>query len=53
MGKSVFSGVMLVGCLASLAFGAGAEELVLNPKFETVEAGKLPEGWIVWGPVWE
>jgi len=56
MGKCVFSGVMLVICLASLAFGAGVEELVLNPKFEAVRhsaGGAVPEGWAVWGPVWE
>jgi len=41
MGKCVFSGVILVICLAILAFGAGAQELVSNPKFESA-AGDVP-----------
>lgn len=53
MGKCVFSGVMLAVFLASLAFGAGARELVSNPKFEAAGVGDVPEGRVVWGPVWE
>ncbi len=52
MGKRVFSGVILIVCIGSLVFGAGAGELVSNPEFEAT-AGKLPEGWSVWEPAWE
>lgn len=43
----------LVVFLASMAFGAGVSELVLNPKFEEKQSGQVPKGWSVWGPIWE
>jgi predicted amidohydrolase len=52
MGKHILFGAGLIFCLASLAFGAGTQELVSNPTFEAVKAGQVPEGWSVWGPAW-
>ena len=53
MRKRVLSSIVLFLCFANFAFGAGAEELVSNPRFETVGTVKLPEGWAAWGPAWE
>jgi len=53
MGKHLLFGVMLLICFTSLAFCAGAQELVSNPTFETEQMEKVPPGWSVWGPEWE
>jgi len=49
-----YSVVWLVGLLlANVAFGIGENELVSNPRFEASRAGRVPQGWSVWGPDWE
>ena len=53
MRECIVSGIMLIVCFMGLAFGGGAREIVANPRFEAVGEGKLPDGWAVWGPVWE
>ncbi|MEJ2703360.1 MAG: carbon-nitrogen hydrolase family protein [Sedimentisphaerales bacterium] len=52
MGKYALSSMALVICSASLAFSAGAGELVANPRFEAARDTGLPVGWSVWEPAW-
>ena len=52
MEKRIFFGAALIS-LVNLVFGAGAQELVSNPTFESGQTAKVPAGWSVWGPEWD
>jgi predicted amidohydrolase len=53
MGNRILSIATFIICLAPLTFGAGAEELVSNPRFQATITQEFPSGWTVWEPAWE
>ncbi|MCK4292027.1 MAG: carbon-nitrogen hydrolase family protein [Planctomycetes bacterium] len=55
MGRQLMTCILCIVCLVCGGVGGAdkANELVVNPTFESSEKPKVPEGWSVWTPVWD
>ena len=46
-------GMLLWLVITSVGVGSGADELVVNPQFQTESGQTLPKSWSLWKPQWD